>query len=213
VRRIQKILLLAIILGLFCLLGTSSLMAWGYCDKSFIFMGMTIGDTCTLAFMEVAFGECERWNVYYIYLDSSGLIGQSVRGFQFTAEVPVWDSLLTGKKLAWARRFWPAGDHYEIKYNPKYSVKEPLFDSAFNEMWRNLEYDMDKTSIIKSHFDEPIFNMPVELLWRWPDALYKNYRIDEAILVGRYVFIRTHQPLIEGRWSASLHGVMVYRLK
>ncbi len=207
-RTITAILLLSIIL--FPALSG----AWGFCDRSFVFLGKTAGDSCTLAFMEIGFGSCESWNIRYLSLGPDGLISDQRSGGD-PPFLPVWDtSMVIGNKLEWIQRFWLIDDEYILKYSRDLRLQKPEFDSTFAQLWRdslgNL-YGELREEVYKSNFDEPRFNKPVGLIWFLPGSLYKNYEIAEAIITGSYIFIRTYQPL-EVQYN-SQHGLLLYRLK
>jgi len=189
----------------------TSLGAWGFCDGSFVFMGKTVGDTCTLAFMEIGYGECELWVIHYLYLGPGEIISER-RGGCDPPAVPVWDTtLVVGDTLEWVQRFWAANGEFVIDYSGDYRLREPEYDSAFALLWKDSLHSYAEEQLVKTNVDEPDFNKPVELIWRHPHGLYKNYQIAEAIKTGSYIFIRTHQPL-KGLYG-SRHGLLLYRFR
>jgi len=198
----------------FCaiLIGAGIIYAWGYCYRSFIFMGKTTRAEGTMAFMEVRYGECEAHRIYYLQLgdvppakvDHGRSIDQPV--------LPVWEKeFVRGDTLEWVQQFERFGDHFVIKYFEEYTIDPPPHDSAFpppGEDWTELE----RKGVIdlEREFDQPLFNVPVQLYYRHPGGLYKNYQISEAYKVGDYFFIVT-QPSLAGAYT-NCAGVLVYRI-
>jgi hypothetical protein len=198
--------------------------AWLGCERSFHFLGKTAGDTCTISFWEVAYGECESWRTHHLIIGPNGLL---IEDAVERSEPPTTPLLDTGRvkerSIEWIQRLQDSDsvfqDHFAVRH--MFSVRPPVYDSSFWPVWRDtlnyVNYSWEAftrhfldTLWLSEQFDPPLFDKKVELVYRYPGGLYKNYEIIDVIYTGGYFFILTQQPVTAN--ELTFDGVLVYRL-
>ncbi|MCX6828322.1 MAG: hypothetical protein NT002_03455 [candidate division Zixibacteria bacterium] len=189
-------------------------IAWLPCYDSFVFMGRTEGDTCTLAFMAVTEGECENWHIYYLTLSSQGVIAEHKTAVPDGPTVPIWDKALTvGDTLAFMHYLSQVNGVFIVNFTTD-TVRSPVYDTAFSRLWAEADAVGNQSAqhrLLAENFDDPYFNLKAKLIWRYPGGLYKNYYIEEVIRTGHYAFIRTRGTYPKD--EETHNGVLIYWLE
>ena len=190
--------------------------AWLPCDVSFIFMGKTKGNPRTLAFMEAETGECEGYHVRYLTLKDDSLLSDTAVYHHWGFPVPAWDtSLAVGDSLDYFFHMWQTNGVFASNFC-LYTIRAPEHDSAFDAIWRTTYYEgaTDQKmveSVLASNFDPPLISRGAELVWKYPNGLYKNYQITEVIITGGIAFIRTQGP--NQRAEEPHNGLLIYHIE
>lgn len=212
-RRCCSILTTAIVIVLTVAISAE---AWLPCDVSFIFMGKTKGNPRTLAFMEAETGEREGYCVRYLTLKDDSLLSDTVVYHHWGFPVPAWDtSLAAGDSLDYFFHMWLTNGVYASNLC-QYIIRAPEYDSAFDATWRTTyfegvtDYKM-VASVLASSFDPPLISRGAELIWKYPNGLYKNYQIAEVIITGGIAFIRTQGP--NQRAEEPHNGLLIYHIE
>ena len=194
----------------FFLAGVDSLDASGFCQQSFDLWGATVGDTIVLKYSEYVGGDCDWYRIYTITIDSSGIIDEDVKRDVFI-NLPLWpDSIYQGKRMQRIISLNHKDDGFQL---PGFAtVSPPAFDSTFWPKHNDFLYYMKFDTLWKI-FDPPLFSVDAELLWKSPNAVYKNYDISAAYFLfeSKHLVLIINQPMTAPGYD-TLHGLIIYQL-
>lgn len=180
------------------------------CQQTIEFVGKTEGDTSTLLFYEYVSGECGYYLLHYLQIGPEGLL-DSVRTKRDYLTLPLWnDSTTIGKRLEIAELLPRSGDAFVMPFGQ--TIRAPQFDSVFMQKFRDsvAHYLMPR----ERFFDQPLTDLEIELLYRYPGGLYKNYQIKDAYLIKQswVLVLVLYQPITKVGQD-TMHGVLIYRIK
>lgn len=209
---------LSVALPILFIAGAGSIHAATLCQQSFDLWGATAGDTVVLKYSEYVGGDCDWYRMYTITMDSTGIIDEQVERNVYIY-LPLWpDSIYEGRRMQRIISLDRKDDGFYLRYVTSsapggVTISAPSYDSTFWPRHKEFLIGMQYDTLWK-FFDPPQIKAEAELLWKSPNAVYKNYSISSVYMLfesGHLVLI-INQP-VSADGLDTMHGVIIYKLK